>query len=102
MLDSGPDGNVTFPDLVEDIYEISCQKLQHAPYRTTITLVSPGQTVVAFLAAEVVSYTFTVQPVPIVESYVIEIEATFQTFVPKPVIVWEPGGSSETIFHHLI
>jgi len=90
-LDSGPDGNVTFPDLVEDLYEVSCQKLGHAPFRTTIALAAPAQTVVAFLAAEVVSYTFTVQPVPIVESYIIEIETTFETFVPKPVIVWSPG-----------
>ena len=84
---SGPEGNVTFSDLVEDVYEIYAQAPKHAPFRTTIFLQAPGQTVKAFLQAQVVSYTFTVVPVEIVDSYIIEVEATFDTFVPAPVIV---------------
>lgn len=45
----------------------------------------------AFLVAEVVSYTFTVLPVPILDSYIVEVETSFETFVPKPVIVWSPA-----------
>lgn len=88
---SGLFGNVTFPDLVEGIYEITVQKLKHRSFRSTIVLESPGQTVLAFLQAEVVSYTFTVIPVEVVDSYVIEIESTFETFVPKPAVIWDPA-----------
>jgi len=90
-LDSGPEGNITFPDLVEDVYEIYAQKLKHQPFRTTIFLEAPGQTVLAFLQAEVVSYTFTVVPVEVVDRYIIEVESTFETFVPAPVVVWDPA-----------
>lgn len=63
---SGPDGIVTFDDLVEDVYEITAQKLGHSQFSTTILLQAPGQTVQAFLKAQVVSYTFTVVEIPVV------------------------------------
>lgn len=88
---SGNNGNVTFPDLVEGLYEIRAQKLKHQPFRTEIYLESPGQTILAFLQTEVVSYTFSVVPVEVIDSYIIEVQATFETNVPAPVVVWEPA-----------
>ena len=84
-------GTLIFPDLVEDLYEVTAQKLGHSSFRTETLLVAPGQTVSAFLQYEVVSYTFSVVPVPVLDKYVIEVETTFKTDVPKPVVVWEPA-----------
>jgi hypothetical protein len=75
------DGNGTavFDDLVEDIYEITAQKLGHEAFRREIFLSAPGMTVQAFLQTRAVSYTFSVVPVPVFDKYVVQVETSFTT-----------------------
>jgi len=87
---SGPNGTAIFDGLLEDYYEVYAQKLGHQPFRKEIYLQPPGLVVEAFLMTESVSYTFTVVPVEVLDKYIIEVQATFETFVPRPVVVWEP------------
>jgi hypothetical protein len=87
---TGPNGTLVFDDLVEDMYEVVAQKLGHKSFRRQIYLVSPGQTMIAFLQFQAVSYTFTVVPVEIVDKYIIDVQADFETFVPMPVVVFDP------------
>jgi hypothetical protein len=76
---TGENGTIVFGNLTEDVYEVVAQKLEHKSYRQEILLVSPGVTVLAFLQTEVVSYTFSVVPVPILDKYVVEVETSFKT-----------------------
>ena len=88
---SGPSGTAVFDELVEGFYEVVAQKLGHQTFRQTIFLDSPGYTVEAFIQAAQVSYTFRVVPVEVLDKYIVIVETTFETNVPRPVVVWEPG-----------
>ena len=72
-------GTIVFGNLTEGVYEVVAQNLEHKSYRREILLVSPGMTLLAFLQTEVVSYTFTVVPVPIVDKYIVDVTTTFKT-----------------------
>jgi hypothetical protein len=75
------DGNGTtvFDGLVEDMYEITAQKLGHEAFRREIFLSAPGMTVQAFLQTQAVSYTFSVVPVPVFDKYHVEVKPSFTT-----------------------
>ena len=51
---------------------------------------APGTSVLAFLEAATVSTVFRVVPVEVAENYLISIQTDFETFVPSPLIDWEP------------
>lgn len=79
------------------IFATVTQKLKHGHFQKTTYLTAPGQTVLAFMQYQDVSYTFTVVPVEVLDTYVIEVEATFETHVPKPVVV--VSSVKEISFH---
>ena len=87
---TGNDGTVFFDELTEGIYEIHVQKEKHRDYRSSVYLRESGQTVFAFLQAEVTSYAFSVTPVNVGDLYIHETESNYDTFVAKPVVVWDP------------
>lgn len=78
--------------LQEGYYEIELTADKHTTYRQTRLLVA-GQTneVSAFLSRQVVSYTWTVEPIEIEDRYKITVETTFETVVPIPVVTIEPS-----------
>ncbi|EDQ89805.1 uncharacterized protein MONBRDRAFT_24936 [Monosiga brevicollis MX1] len=83
-------GTIVFPDIPEAYYNIRVTASGHAPHAETVRLVPAGRTVRAFLARQAVSYTWSVTPVTITESYKFTVEATFVTRVPMPVVTVEP------------
>ncbi len=95
-------GFLDVPDLPEGYYDVHIIAPQHASYDATI-FINPGLTtpVTAFLSAQVVQYNFTVLPAEIPDETKIDVESTFQTNVPAPVIVVTPDvfdlGSLNTV-----
>jgi hypothetical protein len=89
---TGEDGFWTASGLYEGHYDIEVRADKHSTFRRTILLKS-GTTndVLAFLSRQVVSYTWTVEPVEFEDRYRIVVESTFETVVPVPVITVEPS-----------
>ncbi len=79
--------------LREDHYEIEVTADKHATYKAT-HLLKAGITnnIQTFLSRQVVSYTWTVEPVTIEDRYKITIDTTFETVVPVPVVTVEPSS----------
>eukprot|EP00977_Amphora_coffeiformis_P006317 scaffold1352_cov180-Amphora_coffeaeformis.AAC.7 len=84
------DGTVLFDDLSEGIYEIRAHKEKHQDYRSSVFLQESAQTVFAFLQAEVTSYAFSVIHTDVGDRYIHQIESSYETFIPRPVVVWNP------------
>src|SRR5207248_2798692 len=63
----------------------------HDQFRQSV-LVSAGLTtnVDAFLVRETVTYDFTVVPTTVQDSYIFEVNSTFETQVPVPVVTIDP------------
>jgi len=89
---TGEDGFWTAAGLYEGHYDIEVRADKHSTFRRTI-LLKGGTTndVLAFLSRQVVSYTWTVEPVEFEDRYKIVVESTFETVVPVPVITVEPS-----------
>jgi hypothetical protein len=58
---------------------------------TQTKLLEPGEnSITAFLPKQLVSYEWTVVPIPFTDQYTISIQMVFETNVPAPVINYEP------------
>ena len=91
-LVSGANGLANFTDIRAGVYSLTTQSLGHAPDSTTVVVSEDMEKVIqVFLPRSVVSYTWTVVPTPIREQYDFELEATFETYVPMPVVTIEPA-----------
>ena len=84
-------GQFLVAQLPEAYYEIELTADKHTTYRNTHLLMA-GRTneISAFLSRQVVTYTWTVEPIEIEDRYQITIETTFETAVPIPVITIDP------------
>lgn len=84
-------GRANFSGLLEDDYIVEVSADGHNPFRTTASI-RAGRTneVEAFLSRELVRYTWTVNPTSIEDTTRIDIETTFETAVPVPVVTMEP------------
>ncbi|MDJ0840768.1 MAG: CARDB domain-containing protein [Acidobacteriota bacterium] len=89
---TGPEGEVTFPDLVEGYYKVEVHADRHETFRRTV-LVEAEQTtdVIAFLSYQAVRFVWSVVEDVIRETYEIQVESTFETVVPKPVLTVTPA-----------
>ena len=90
MAKSEVSGIVEFHNIPESFYTISVQALGHDGYSATIESKIPQTVITAFLPLRLISYTWTVTPVPIVEKYTFVLAATFVTQVPAPVVTLLP------------
>lgn len=88
---TGLDGMVQFTNLTEAYYIVDVSADAHSSYRQS-ALVAAGQTtnVVAFLERQTVNYTFTVVPTTVEDRYQFQVESTFETQVPVPVVIMTP------------
>jgi len=79
--------------VMEGVYELDLSANQHAPFRGE-AVISAGQTnsMLAFLARQTVTFTWTVIPTSIQDTTHITIDATFETDVPAPVVVPNPAS----------
>jgi len=90
---TGPTGAVLFTNLTSAYYKVAVAASDHGSFSTAL-LVAPNVTndVVAFLAADLVSYTWVVTPTEIPDNYEFTLTTTFQTQVPWPVVTISPGA----------
>lgn len=85
-------GQFSVSQLPEGYYELEITADRHTTYRQT-HLIQAGQTnsISAFLSRQVVTYTWTVEPIEIEDRYSITVQTTFETDVPIPVVTIEPA-----------
>jgi hypothetical protein len=86
-------GVVTFNDLTSAYYTVAVSAADHGSFSSTV-LVQPGTTtpVTAFLALQLVNYTWTVTPTTIPDTYDFTLTTVFVTKVPWPVVTVSPGA----------
>ena len=88
---TGTNGQFFVGQLPEGYYELELTAGRHTTYRQThLVLAGQPNDVTAFLSREVVTYTWTVEPIEIEDRYKITIETTFETVVPVPVVTVDP------------
>ena len=85
-------GEVVLGPVPPGRYSYSAQAASHSP-ATGRVLVRPGVTADerVFLDFNAVSFTWSVTPTTILDQYNILLSATYQTQVPAPVLILEPG-----------
>ncbi|HZR18708.1 MAG TPA: CARDB domain-containing protein [Verrucomicrobiae bacterium] len=90
---SGADGTASFTNLTEAYYTVDVSADTHGPFRQS-ALVAAGNTtnVTAFLPRQTVTYSFTVTPTTVPDQYTFQIDSTFETQVPIPVVTIEPAS----------
>ena len=90
---TGSDGNASFTNLTEAFYIVDVTADSHGPFRQS-ALVPGGNTtnLVAFLPRQTVTYSFTVTPTTVADQYTFQIDSTFETQVPIPVVTIDPAS----------
>jgi hypothetical protein len=84
-------GSAVFANVTRGVYEVRATAPKHGEFYQMIEVTGADQIVHAFLPMQVVSYTWSVNPITFEEVYEIVLESTFTTFVPAPVITIEPN-----------
>ena len=74
-------GTVTFTDITEDQYTLHAQADDHTSYSAVIIASPDESTISVFLQRIAVSYTWTVTPTLVEDTYVITLDSTFETYV---------------------
>jgi subtilase family serine protease len=89
---TGTNGQFFVSQLPEGYYELELTADKHTTYKQ-VHLLWAGRTntLTAFLSRQVVTYTWTVEPIEIEDRYQVTIETTFETTVPVPVVTIEPA-----------
>ena len=83
-------GTVTFFNIFEDRYEMYVEAPGHLTLRQVIITSVDEPVVTVFVQREAVRYTWTVTPVQVQDTYIVTIEADFETQVPIPVVTVSP------------
>jgi len=87
-------GSLLREAIPEGNYNLEVSAERHGTYRGPVEIVAGQvQEVKAFLPRQLVTYTWTVEPVQIEDKYKVNIEATFETHVPAPVVTVDPPFS---------
>jgi len=84
-------GVALFHNLIEATYVADVTADAHTGNRGTIAVVAGTLTSkTVFLPRETVHYTFTVQPTTVQDQYTLQVDSTFETQVPIPVVTVDP------------
>ena len=90
---TGADGILLLSNLTEAYYFVDVRADAHGHYRETALVVADQTTnIVAFLPRQTVRYSFTVVPTTIEDRYVFQVDSTFETQVPIPVVTISPSS----------
>lgn len=92
ILQSNQSGQASV-SLAAGTYEVRAQAVKHASFSKIMTIDRATVSVddiVIFLQRIFVSYSFSVTPVSVEQTYTITIDAQFTTYVPAPVLVVSP------------
>jgi Subtilase family/Calx-beta domain/SdrD B-like domain/PA14 domain/CARDB/FG-GAP-like repeat len=86
-------GFVDFSNIKEGNYSLKVNADKHSNFEQTIQLgAGKVENVDAFLSRQTVQYIWTVTPTEIQDKYTISVESVFETNVPTPTLVVEPGS----------
>ena len=89
-LSSTPGNGTVTVTLPEGAYELYVSAPDHAPVQETRIFSQAEQIIRIFLQRQMVRYAWKVTPVLFEDSYIITLEADFETYVPAPVVTIEP------------
>lgn len=83
-------GLFEIPKIPEGWYTIDVSAEKHNPYQNNI-LVDPGKDtkITSFLSYQAITYVWDVKPTEVKDEYDVKLNVTFETNVPKPVIVMD-------------
>ena len=84
-------GTLTFENINEDRYEMIVGAQNHRTLHQVIITSISEPTLTVFLERQAVTYTWSVTPVTFEDTYVLAIEADFETHVPIPVVTVTPN-----------
>lgn len=85
-------GKVTFADLPAGYYAVEVGAEKHAPLKVNVFVEAGEETTRdLFISYQAVRYNWTVTETEIQDRYKISVESVFETNVPVPVVVVEPG-----------
>ncbi|KAH3832132.1 hypothetical protein DPMN_105409 [Dreissena polymorpha] len=84
-------GYVVFENLYEDRYTFRAEADGHGSYSAVIIAGANETHRDIFLQRIAVKYTWTVTPTTFQDKYIIQLESTFETNVPMPVVTIEPS-----------
>lgn len=84
-------GTLTFENINEDRYEMIVEAQNHRTLHQVIITSISEPTLTVFLERQAVTYTWSVTPVTFEDTYVLAIEADFETHVPIPVVTVTPN-----------
>ncbi|WAR19895.1 hypothetical protein MAR_001733 [Mya arenaria] len=82
---------VVFEDIYEDVYTLRAEAEDHASYSEVILASANKTQLDIFLQRIAVKYTWSVEPTTVQDVYIIQLESTFETYVPMPVVTIEPA-----------
>lgn len=89
---SDQDGIARFEDVREGYYMLLVNSPEHGLARKRVYIEADQETdIEVFISRQLVRYDWTVTPITIEDTYEIDIFATFETFVPAPVVTVEPA-----------
>ena len=83
-------GTTTFINIYEDRYEMTVEVRDHLAVHQIIITSGDNPDITVFVQRRTVTYTWSVTPVTYQDTYVLVIEADFETNVPIPVVTVTP------------
>lgn len=87
---TGENGLVVFEEIPEGYYSLNVSAQQHSSYQQNIYIYAGQQNQEeAFISFEAISYSWHVVPTWVDDEYEIELIVTFETNVPKPVVIMD-------------
>ncbi len=92
-------GDLLLSDLPEGSYNLEVRAQGHGLNRSVVTVTASQTTeAVAFLSTNFISYNWTVTPTEIQDEYIFDLDVTFETNVPAPVVTVEPASVDLSTF----
>ena len=86
----GDNGTTTFVNIYEDRYEMTVEAQDHLTLHQVIITSGDNAVISVFIQRQTVTYTWSVTPVTYQDTYVLVVEADFETDVPIPVVTVTP------------
>lgn len=87
---TGVNGTLQVPELTVGSYNLQISAANHSTYNQTIQVAAGQDNVDAFLPIQAATYSWSVVPSTVTDTYSIQLDSAFETNVPIPVITVNP------------
>ena len=84
-------GYAVFPRMPTGLYAITAQVVRHVPQRRVLMVSGLQHVEIFFLQFQLISFTWSVTPVALIDSYKFALDIMYATDVPAPVVVVLPA-----------